>query len=210
MRYDIGRTIPVKVSRISETKRKTQSELDSEFAKIKPYLLGGIYNTLSKVLKLLPSVRLNKLPRLADWYVLSYAICECMDGHTGQEFVEAYESILNRQTEIAIASSLVSQACRLLTSQTGKWEGSASQLHELKLVHEDCHSIDYEDRCYLLNNPNWPRTPATLGRQLERAKSTLEGIGIKVDNKHYRLGQRHITLTDTKWTESETKPENTN
>lgn len=211
----LDRTIPVKVSRISETKRKTQSKLDTEFTKLKPYLLGSIYNILSKALKLLPSVKLEKLPRLADWYVLSYAICESMDGHTGQEFVEAYESILNRQTEIAIASSLVSQACRLLTSQTGKWEGSASQLHELKLVHEDYHSIDYEDRCYLLNNPNWPRTPATLGKQLERAKSTLESIGIKVDNKHYRLGQRHITLTDTKWTksnnsESETKPENTN
>ncbi len=209
----LDRTIPVKVSRISETKRKTQAELDSEFAKLKPYLLGSIYNTLSKALKLLPSVRLEKLPRLADWYVLSYVICESMDGHTGQEFVEAYESILDRQTEIAIASSLVSQACRLLTSQTGKWEGSASQLHELKLVHEDCHSIDYEDRCYLLNNPSWPRTPSTLGKQLERAKSTLESIGIKVDNKHYRFGQRHITLTDTKWAESnkpEAKPANTN
>lgn len=207
------RALPLRVSRIPETKRKTQSELDTEFAKLKPYLLGSVYNILSKALKLLPSVKLEKLPRLADWYVLSYALCESMDGHTGQEFVEAYKSILDRQTEIAIESSLVCQACRLLVSQTGKWSGTASELHMLKLVHEDYeHSNDYEDRCQLINNPDWPRTPATLGKQLERAKSTLETIGIRVDNKHYRFGQRHITITDTKWAESnnesETKPEN--
>lgn len=208
------RALPLRVSRIPETKRKTQSELDTEFAKLKPYLLGSVYNILSKALKLLPSVKLEKLPRLADWYVLSYALCESMDGHTGQEFVEAYKSILDRQTEIAIESSLVCQACRLLVSQTGKWSGTASELHMLKLVHEDYeHSNDYEDRCQLINNPDWPRTPATLGKQLERAKPTLESIGIRVDNKHYRFGQRHISLTDTKWAESsnesETKPENT-
>ena len=205
------RAVPLKISRISETKRKTQSELDTEFAKLKPYLLGSVYNILSKALKLLPSVKLEKLPRLADWYVLSYALCESMDGHTGQEFVEAYEFILNRQTELAIESSLVAQACRLLTSQTGTWEGTASQLHEIKLVHEGYeYTSDFEDRCYLVNDPNWPRTPATLGKELERCKPTLESIGIKVDNKHYKYGMRYITLTDTKWIKSGTKPETSN
>ena len=79
----LDRTIPIKVSRISETKRRTQSELGSEFARLKPYLLGSIYNTLSKALKLLPHVKLEKLPRLADWAKLCYAICKSMDGHTG-------------------------------------------------------------------------------------------------------------------------------
>jgi len=207
----LDRTVPIRLSRISETKRRTQSELDSEFAKLKPYLLGSVYNILSKALKLLPSVKLEKLPRLADWYVLSYALCDSMDGHTGQEFVEAYEFILNRQTELAIESSLVAQACRLLTSQTGTWEGTASQLHEIKLVYKGYeYTSDFEDRCYLVNDPNWPRTPATLGKELERCKPTLESIGIKVDNKHYKYGMRYITLTDTKWTKSGTKPETSN
>jgi hypothetical protein len=197
----LDRTLPLKVSRISETKRRTQSELDSEFARLKPYLLGSIYNTLSKALKLLPSVKLEKLPRLADWYALSYAICESMDGHTGQEFVEAYKFILDRQTEIAVESSLVAQACRLLTSQTGTWEGTASQLHEIRLRYSglaDCVEDDTA-RCYLVNHPDWPRSPATLGKQLDRCKSTLESIGIKVKHGHYKYGQRWIELTDTNW-----------
>lgn len=195
------RAVPLKVSRISETKRKTQSELDAEFAKLKPYLLGSVYNILSKALKLLPSVRLERLPRLADWYVLSYVVCESMDGHTGQEFVEAYKFILDRQTEIAVESSLVAQACRLLTSQTGTWEGTASQLHEIRLRYSglaDCVEDDTA-RCYLVNHPDWPRSPATLGKQLDRCKSTLESIGIKVKHGHYKYGQRWIELTDTSW-----------
>lgn len=197
----LDRTVPIRVSRISETKRRTQSELDAEFAKLKPYLLGSVYNILSKALKLLPSVKLEKLPRLADWAQLCYAICESMDGHTGQEFVEAYEFILNRQTELAIESSLVAQACRLLTSQTGTWEGTASQLHEIKLRYSglaDCVEDDAA-RCYLVNHPDWPRSPATLGKQLDRCKSTLESIGIKVKHGHYKYGQRWIELTDTNW-----------
>lgn len=197
----LDRTIPIKVSRISETKRRTQSELDSEFARLKPYLLGSIYNTLSKALKLLPSVKLEKLPRLADWARLSYAICESMDGHSGQEFLDAYQYILDRQTDMAVESSLVCQACRLLVSQTGKWEGTASQLHDIKLVFGGLvgYEDDYEARCYLVNHPDWPKSPATLGKELERCKTTLEKIGISVKHGYYKYGQRYIELVDTEW-----------
>lgn len=197
----LDRTLPLRVSRISEAKRRTQSELDSDFMKLKPYLLGSIYNILSKALKLLPSVKLEKLPRLADWGKLCYAICESMDGHTGQEFLDAYQHILDRQTEIAIESSLVAQACRLLTSQTGTWEGTASQLHEIKLRYSGLTDCDEDDtaRCYLVNHPDWPHSPATLGKQLDRCKSTLESVGIKVKHGYYKYGQRWIELTDTNW-----------
>lgn len=197
----LDRTIPIKVSRISETKRRTQSELDSEFARLKPYLLGSVYNILSKALKLLPQVKLEKLPRLADWARLCYAICESMDGHSGQEFLDAYQYILDRQTDMAVESSLVCQACRLLVSQTGKWEGTASNLHEIKLVFGGL--VGYEDddeaRCYLVNHPDWPKSPATLGKELERCKTTLEKIGINVKHGYYKYGQRYIELADTEW-----------
>lgn len=197
----LDRTIPIKVSRISETRRRTQSELDSEFARLKPYLLGSIYNTLSKALKLLPHVKLEKLPRLADWAKLCYAICESMDGHTGQEFLGAYQYILDRQTDMAVESSLVCQACRLLVSQTGKWEGTASQLYEIKLPFNGLvgYEDDYEARCYLVNHPDWPKSPATLGKELERCKTTLEKIGINVKHGYYKYGQRYIELVDTEW-----------
>ncbi len=197
----LDRTIPAKVSRISASKRRTQSELDAEFAKLKPYLLGSIYNILSKALKILPSVKLEELPRSADWAKLCYAICESMDGHTGKEFLDAYQSILNKQTEMAIESSLVAQACRLLVSQTGAWEGTASQLHEIKLHYDGVlgHEEDTDARCYLVNHPDWPHSPATLGKQLDRCKSTLESIGIKVKHGYYKYGQRWIELIDTNW-----------
>lgn len=213
----LDRSIPIKLSRIPDEKRMTKAELNAKFQFLKPYLLGSIFNILGSAMQLLPTVKLKGLKRMSDWTKIGWAIAESMDGHSGQEFLDAYQRLIDRQTELAIESSLVCQACRLLVSQTGEWSGTASQLHELKLVHEDYeHSSDYEDRCYLVNDPNWPRTPATLGKQLERAKSTLESIGIKVDNKHYRYGQRYITLTDTKWinsndnNKSETKNENTN
>ncbi len=197
----LDRSIPIKVSRISETKRRTQSELDAEFTKLKPYLLGSIYNTLSKALKLLPSVKLEKLPRLADWAKLCYSICDSMDGYTGQEFLDAYQYILDRQTDMAVESSLVCQACRLLVSQTGKWEGTASQLHEIKLIFSGLvgYEDDYEARCYLVNHPDWPKSPATLGKELERCKTTLEKIGINVKHGYYKYGQRYIELVDTEW-----------
>lgn len=197
----LDRTIPIKVSRISETKRRTQSELDAEFTKLKPYLLGSIYNILSKALKLLPSVKLEKLPRLADWARLSYAVCESMDGHNGQEFLDAYQYILDRQTDMAVESSLVCQACRLLVSQTGKWEGTASQLYDIKLPFNGLvgYEDDYEARCYLVNHPDWPKSPATLGKELERCKTTLEKIGINVKHGYYKYGQRYIELVDTEW-----------
>lgn len=197
----LDRTVPIKVSRISEAKRRTQSELDNEFMKLKLYLLGSAFNNLSKALKLLPSVKLEKLPRLADWAKLCYAICESMDGHSGKEFLDAYQFILDRQTEMALESSLVAQACRLLVSQFGKWEGTATDLHNVKLIYDGIagYEDDYDAKCYLINHPDWPKSPATLGKQLDRCKSTLESIGIKVKHGYYKFGQRWINLTDTNW-----------
>lgn len=102
---------------------------------------------------------------------------------------------------MTVESSLVCQACRLLVSQTGKRKGAASQLHDIKLVFGGLveYADDYEARCHLVNHPDWPKSPATLGKELERCKTTLEKIGINVKHGYYKYGQRYIELADTEW-----------
>lgn len=63
----LDRTIILNIGRIEAEKRKSEKELWAEFEIEKPRLLGALFDVISQGLRRLPEVKLDKLPRMADF-----------------------------------------------------------------------------------------------------------------------------------------------
>lgn len=71
-----------------------------------PLILGNIFDILSKAIKIYPNVKLNKLPRMADFSHWGYAIAQAL-GDLGETFLDEYKCNYNKQNIEAINSDIV-------------------------------------------------------------------------------------------------------
>ena len=205
----LDRSIIISMQRIPEDERKPENSIYAEFKKMKPYLLHEIFTALSKAIAIYPNIRLKSSHRMADFEVLGYAICEALDGYSGQEWLEIYDRVVKRQVENALESSATAQIAKFLVdrSEYHIWEGTASSMLNFEFSEGDNYTLTDNDRNIIKaikENPTFPKNASALGAQLNRAESTLRSLGIiiehsKGDRANYKNGMRWITLKDYGW-----------
>lgn len=201
----LDRSIPVSVQRIDRNKRLNENKLMNEFNSDKPIILGAICNILVDVLRIYPSVKLEKYPRMADFAGYAFAVAEAMTGYSGDEFIKAYDAVEDRQVATALNASPTAQAARFLVSKTGGWQGTATDF--LNFTFNDGRVATADDLNIIQSireQPTWCRNVSALGKSLNRAEATLKSLGIVLERGSdgspiYRNGQRWITLTDINW-----------
>ena len=66
----LDRSIMLEYKRLSDYKRRSESEVLAEFEKMKPQLLGCILDILVKALQIRPGLNSQRLPRIADFAIL--------------------------------------------------------------------------------------------------------------------------------------------
>ncbi len=76
----MDRSILLHLERIDPIKRKDEEKLWKDFEEVKPEILGGIFDVISKAMSIYPSVKLSLLPRMADFGKWGYAIAEALGG----------------------------------------------------------------------------------------------------------------------------------
>lgn len=187
----LDRSIPIELERIPTDKRKTEEEIWSSFYDDRPYILGAIFDILSKALKLYPTLKLKKLPRMADFTKWGYAIAESMDGYTGNDFLKAYITVLNRQNDEAIEASPVAQFIIWLMKNKKEIRGTATRFLELYESGDDGRN-DKEEISKLSSSPVWPKDPSSFGRALNRVAVNLKNVGFEVEKitiKNHRVIQ---------------------
>ena len=166
----LDRSLLIELRRIPESERKELGEIQENFKKDLPSILGGIFDVLSKAMRNFPDIHLTKLPRMADFTRWGYAIGEALGGH-GEKFLKEYEANRAKQNIEVINSHLVSLMVTVFMQNKTIWEGWVSQLlAELVLLAPD-----------LGINPHskgFPSQPNLLSRRINETKSNLEAIGI--------------------------------
>lgn len=170
----LERSILVELNRIEEEERKQEKDLYENFNKDLPIILGGIFDVLVKTLEIKPKLRLNKLPRMADFMVWGCAITEGL-GYKKEDFIKAYETNIKEQTQVALHENSVALAIILFMKEKSEWIGTASELLD-KLNLEDTFGDVY-------NKGPFPRAPNTLARRLNELKVNLKSIGILYESK---------------------------
>jgi hypothetical protein len=167
------RAILLMLAPIAERQRRPEHALWREFELARPHILGAVLDAAAHGLRMLPHVRLKRLPRMADFALWATA-CESTFRPAGT-FEGAYSHNRRDTIENIIDADPVASCVRELMSGRTQWRGSASDLLQLGA-----------------NRSGWPKSPRALaGHCAEcRASSALLGIEIVFGRRQADTGHR--------------------
>lgn len=186
----LDRSILLKLPDIPKEKRKNEKrELWAEFYNLKPQILGGIFGTLSKALKIYPQIILKERPRMADFTEWGYAIAEALKiKGRGKEFLQIYDSNLKIQDWEVIESNPVALCILEFMRLHSEWKGSPTSL--LQRLTEAANELEIDTK-----SKTWVKDACQLSRKLNKLKINLKNIGITYETD--RDGTtRYIVLRD--------------
>lgn len=171
----LDRSILIELSRISEEKRRELSEIMRDFENDLPSILGGVFDVLSRAMKIYPDVKLDKMPRMADFAHWGYAIGEAL-GNFGQVFLDEYTINYNRQNIEAINSDIVAVLMVNFMKNRVTWTGRVSDLwNEFSIL---APNLGFNSKMKA-----FPSQPNTLSRRLNSLQSNLKSVGIVFKSK---------------------------
>lgn len=170
----MDRSILLHLDRIEPDNRVEEERFWSEFEAARPEIFGAMLDVLADAMKLYPSVRLQRLPRMADFAKWGFAVTKAL-GRDGEEFIEAYLGNMEQQTEEVIQANTLAQAVLTLMDTHDVWEGT------VKSTYESLYEIAKPQE----KDPTFPKSVQKLRRHMERLKPTLMELGIT-----FRIGSR--------------------
>jgi hypothetical protein len=182
----LDRALTISLPAIPESRRSTESKLWQRFNESLPWTLGALLDAVSQACSAKADVRLETLPRMADfaeWIVAAEPKLPCESG----AFLRAYQSNRASANESAIESSVLSGPLLELMEGIDDWQGTATDLM-------DALSELAGDR--VTKGKGWPRKPHLLSGELRRIAPNLRRTGIDVEFGK-AAGKRFVHLTRT-------------
>jgi hypothetical protein len=179
------RAIFLNLPHLQEERRRAEKEMWCDFVSAQPHILGALLNAASHGLRALPEVRLEQLPRMADFALWATA-CETAFCPTGG-FLHAYKANRRSAIEDVVDADPVAARIRDLMAERTMWSGKASDL-----LRVGAHpSRDDASR----TDVGWPKSPRALAGRLRRVQTPLRALGIDISfGREGRAGARIIRL----------------
>ncbi|MBT9260210.1 MAG: hypothetical protein KM310_10765 [Clostridiales bacterium] len=171
-RHDLlDRAIILDLPPIPEERRRPEADFWAAFEVVRPRVLGALLDAVAAALRNRDTVRLERLPRMADFAVWVTAAEEALPWPAGG-FMEAYAGNRAEAVEAALEADAVAAAVRSFMESRETWEGTATELlNELEAyAPERAHE-----------GKGWPNTPQSLSGRLRRAATFLRQVGIDAD-----------------------------
>ena len=164
---------------------RPEKELWAAFETARPQILGALLDAVSFGLRRLPDIKLEKLPRMADFALWATA-CEAALWPEGT-FWTAYTGNLDEAVDNVIEADPVGSAVRALMTKQTVWTGTASDLLD---------ALSEETGETVRRAKSWPATPRALSGRLKRAATFLRQVGIDISfDREGRARTRIITIS---------------
>lgn len=168
----LDRMLPVELERIPDGDRKTEEQIWELFAQEHPYILGALFDTLSKALAVKPSLKLSRRPRLADWGEYAAAVYEVM-GWGAEQFLRDWDEVVKAQNQGTLDGSPVAQAVIKFMEDKEEYSGTSSEIHKkLEGVAESLGVSIARDKA-------WPKSARWLWRRIKEVLPLLAAAGIE-------------------------------
>lgn len=163
------RAIFLTLKAIPEEERQAEDELWTDFEAEQPKILGALLDAMAHGLKRLPEIRLDNLPRMADFAKWATA-CETAFWDAGT-FEAAYAGNRDDAVDSVLEGDPVASAIRSMMNERDDWEGTATEL---------LAPFDEEVGEKVRNTKSWPSTARALSGRLRRAAPFLRKSGIEI------------------------------
>jgi putative DNA primase/helicase len=191
----LDRTITIHLDRIPADGRREERLVMEEFDAAIPQILGGIFSTLSKAMAIYPTVRLETLPRLADFARWGYSVAEALGGY-GAQFLADFGANATAQGEEMLGQSTLALALFAYMDERDTWETTVGQ----------AYSVLLEAATPAKGDNSFPGKPQDMRRYLERLRVTLADAGITYQFGH--RGREGVPITFTRSVSKQTGPVN--
>jgi hypothetical protein len=187
----VDRTINVFLPSLKDEQRKDEKVLYSEYMKEMPSILGAILDILAVALKNLPSIRLEKLPRMADVAKFVIAAEPALDWESGT-YLNAFESYRHTSRVNSLEASHIGTAVLELMTKIPQWKGTATEL----IAKLDTYLLPMTSR------KHFPSSARGISGILRRLIPNLKEVGIEVEmpeggRRTEGKVARTITITNT-------------
>jgi hypothetical protein len=181
----LDRSLLLSLERIPENRRMGEVEFWERFEEARPRLLGAMFDAASKANRILPSVNLSHLPRMADFTRWGVAVSLAL-GYSKAEFLKAYRNAIAAQHDEALAASMVAQAVLALMASRDMWRGTPSEL--LAALNKEAEQLQIDT-----HSRTWPKDPRWVFRRLTEVQINLESAGLLFDRGEN--SNRYIVLS---------------
>ena len=168
----LERSLLLELERIEPTERKTEKELYQNFKNDLPAILGGVFDVLVKAIKIQPTMEFKSHHRMADWASWGCAISEAL-GYSKEEFLNAYQDNIDRQTEMLLNENIVATAIITFMEDKTDWKGTPTELLGKLSGHAMLDNIDTREKY-------WPKGANILSRRLNELSTHLKQMGYLV------------------------------
>jgi hypothetical protein len=186
----LDRMVTISLPTIAEDHRRLEAEVNAEFERLRPRILGALLDGLSGALRNLPTVKVDRLPRMADFALLG-AAAEPALGLPAGSFLAAYRANRQGVHDVALDASPIVPALLCLMEGQGSWSGVSRQL--LQHLESDENSDERQRR-----SRSWPQNARQLTSMLKRIVPNLRAKGLSVS--FGRHGHEGVPIT-IEWTD---------
>ncbi len=174
----VDRILSLNPPPITATQRRSEDEFWMAFAAEYPRILGGLLDAVAAGVRLLPSVDLAELPRMADFARFGEAVSRGLGWPAGS-FISDYNDNRRTSSSPIIEDSLVAEALFKLSALRRSQEWTASPAELLWL-------LEHVAGRKVVASARWPKTPSMLGNEMRRIAPQLRarGIGVTFSKTH--------------------------
>jgi putative DNA primase/helicase len=183
------RTLPISPPPLRDEQRREEREFWAAFEAARPKILGALCDIVAGGLRRLPDVKLDRLPRRAD-FARWGAACAPGWGSDPAEFLADYEESRSEAMAAAAEASVLLPAIEAVLARTGLdvagFDGTATEL--LKRLDEVCGDAERKQKWF-------PKNASQLGSALNKIAPLLRRRGVEF--QRYKLGRgrdRRIVL----------------
>ena len=178
------RTVFLNLPPIPPRRRRREEEFWDKFRQDQPQILGGLLDAIAGGLRELPSLKLNKLPRMADFAAFAEAVGRAL-GWEANRTLASYGANRRDAAAAQIEDSVLAAFMIEHPPEIKYWHGSATEL--LKQLGDHAGKR-------VTSTPGWPRSPAKLTGELRRIAPQLRSNGLYVGFER-RASRRVIFLS---------------
>jgi putative DNA primase/helicase len=169
------RSITIHLSAIPDAERQPEDELLAGFNDARPSILGALLDAVSAALRNLPTVKLDRPPRMADFAKWTTAAEPGLGWEKGA-FLAAYSENRRDVMRGALEADSVGMAIDQLNPGCAEvFEGTPAELLTAinAITSEPTRRSKY-----------WPQSPAQMGNRLTRVTPLLRPAGYVIERRH--------------------------
>jgi hypothetical protein len=169
------RSLLVSLPAIPEEDRREENTFWAEFEAVRSRIFGALLSGVSAALRNADAVRLDRMPRMADFAVRATAM-ESYFGWESGSFVEVYATNRQEASEALLGNEPLVDAIEALLNMSRSdggekiWSGTATEL-----LKELGHCVDDD----IKRSRAWPGGPQLLSRKMRRLAPALRAANIQ-------------------------------